>query len=335
MYIEEAKFSLWCDFLERDFLDNGFKELLENKIVNGATSNPAIFKSAFLTSPAYQDDIEKLKGKNPKEIYEALAIKDIRKCADMLTDLYQQNDDGFVSIEVDPFLCDDAKGTIEEAKRLYQEIAKKNVMIKIPATDAGFIAMEKLISEGMNINATLIFSPRQAESCLNAFEKGTKKFLEKNKNSKVPKAVISVFVSRFDRKMDEALFERNIRGGLVGIMNATKIYHMIEKRALDNVRTLFASTGVKGDSFKPDYYVKNLLYKNSINTAPLDTIKAFVDTKNYEVIETPLSNDRIEEFFDVVKNQGFDMEKVYHELMQEGLVAFKDAFEEILNTFKG
>ena len=325
MYIEDAKFSLWCDFIERDFLESGLKELISKKIVNGATSNPSIFKNAFLTSSAYKKDIEALKGRDAKEIYESLAIKDIQSSADILQDLYQNSDDGFISIEVDPNLCDDAKGTIEEARRLKKAIDRENIMIKIPATDAGFVAMEQLIGEGIHINATLIFSPAQAAGCLDAFEKGSKLFGK----GVLPKAVISVFVSRFDRKMDSALYERNIKGGLLGIFNASKIYNDIQKRALPNVRALFASTGVKGDEYVKDYYITNLLFANSINTAPIETIEAFVKTGIKETRE-PFSDEQIEEFFRVVKTQEFDMESVYKELMDEGLDAFKDAFSDIL-----
>jgi transaldolase len=326
MYIENAKFSLWCDFIERDFLKDGLDKLIESKTVNGATSNPSIFKNAFLNSPAYKEDINSLKGKSPKEIYEALAIKDIQISADLLQHLYKNDDDGFISIEVDPTLCDDADATIEEARRLHKAIGKENVMIKIPATDAGFVAMETLMREGIHINATLIFSPAQADGCLDAFEKACK-----DMSGDKPKAVISVFVSRFDRKMDEAFFARNVRKGLLGIFNATKIYNNIQKRGLENVRTLFASTGVKGDELVKDYYITNLLFENSINTAPIETIEAFVKTGIKDKRE-PIEIELIDGFFDVLKQQEFDMDKVYEELMSEGLEAFKDAFGDILKA---
>jgi transaldolase len=326
MYIENAKFSLWCDFIERDFLKDGLDKLIESKTVNGATSNPSIFKNAFLNSPAYKEDINSLKGKSPKEIYEALAIKDIQISADLLQHLYKNDDDGFISIEVDPTLCDDADATIEEARRLHKAIGKENVMIKIPATDAGFVAMETLMREGIHINATLIFSPAQADGCLDAFEKACKEM-----SGDKPKAVISVFVSRFDRKMDEAFFARNVRKGLLGIFNATKIYDNIQKRGLENVRTLFASTGVKGDELVKDYYITNLLFENSINTAPIETIEAFVKTGIKDKRE-PIEIELIDGFFDVLKQQEFDMDKVYEELMSEGLEAFKDAFGDILKA---
>ncbi len=326
MYIEEAKFSLWCDFIERDFLSDGLDKLIDEKIVNGATSNPSIFKNAFLTSPAYKEDIQALKGKDAKTIYETLAIKDIQTSADLLEDLYKNSDDGFISIEVDPTLCDNAQGTIEEARRLHAAIDRENVMIKIPATAAGFVAMEQLISEGIHINATLIFSPAQAKGCLDAFEKGSSTV-----SGEKPKAVISVFVSRFDRKMDEAFFNRNIKKGILGIINATKIYHDVQNRGLKNVRTLFASTGVKGDEYVKDYYITNLLLANSINTAPIDTIDAFVKTGIKEQRE-PIEIDIVDGFYEVIEEQEFDMDAIYTELMDEGLEAFKDAFADILKA---
>ena len=168
MYIASARFALWADFIERTFLDEGFKELIANGVINGATSNPAIFKSAILTSPAYKEQIATLSDLSPKEKYEALAIYDIQKAADILRPLYDAGDDGYVSIEVDPFLCDDAEATIAEGMRLHAAINRPNIMIKVPATEAGYIAMEALASKGIAINATLIFSVEQALACAKA-----------------------------------------------------------------------------------------------------------------------------------------------------------------------
>ena len=322
MFIKDINFSLWCDFLERDFLEKDFSKLLDKNIINGITTNPSIFQNAFKTSSAYKQDISKLQDKTPKEIYEYLAIKDIQKSADMLSNLYKQNDDGFVSIEIDPFLCDDSKGSIKEAKRLYTLIDRDNVMIKVPATDAGFIVIEELIGEGINVNATLIFSPSQADGCLNAIERGLK-----NHPQKTPSAVISIFVSRFDRKL-------NLPENLVGIINATKIYNQIQKRALKNTRALFASTSVKGDNLDKDYYIKELLYENAINTASLDSIDAFLKNETFQA-KTPLCDQEIEEFFEKLKNSGIDMSQIYSALLNEGLEAFKIAFKEMLKELKG
>ena len=330
MYIESANFAIWCDFIERSFLDGEFMEHIESKTFNGATSNPAIFKSAFLTSPAYHEDKNALKGKSAKEIYEALAVEDIKRAAQKLYPLHVKGDDGFISIEVDPFLCDDAQGTIEEGKRLFASINMPNVMIKVPATQAGFTAMEALIAAGINVNATLIFSPEQSLGCLKAFDAGSKTFSEANPGASLPKAVISVFVSRFDRKVDAAMKAAGLDEGRVGIMNAIHIYRQIEEHGLKNVRCLFASTGVKGNALAADYYIRELLYPNAVNTAPLETIKAFVANGEAPVLTVP-TQEEIDMFFDRVKKAGICMDTVYAELMAEGIVSFNDAFREILN----
>ncbi|WP_458700784.1 transaldolase [Sulfurospirillum sp. 1307] len=319
---KNINFSLWCDFVERDFLKSEFKVLLEKKVFNGATSNPAIFKSAFLNSPAYKSDREKLKDLDAKEVYETLAIEDIKLAAKTLLPLYEKGDDGFISIEVDPLLCDDAEGTIKEGKKLFEKIGYPNVMIKVPATNAGYKAMQSLMSEGINVNATLIFSQEQAQNCLSAFKKANEKL-----GVNLPKAVISVFVSRFDSKLDERLKSLGLPEAKVGIYNAIKIYDLIESYGLENVRTLFASTGVKRDDLRADYYIKELLFKNSINTAPLATIKEFI--KNDDANEIKLKKDYVE-FFDKLEENGIDMQKVYDELLEEGLQSFKDAFKQIL-----
>lgn len=321
---KDINFSLWCDFIERDFLKGEFKELLAQNVFNGATSNPAIFKSAFLSSKAYQEDRNSLKGQDAKSIYENLAIQDIKLAADTLMPLYKENNDGFISIEVDPFLCDDAGATIDEGKRLYHAIGRENVMIKVPATKAGYKAMEELMGSGIHVNATLIFSPEQATNCIKAFEKATKKL---DKKTKLPQGVISVFVSRLDSKLDNKLEAVNLPVSKAGIYNAIKIYDLIESYNLSNVRTLFASTGVKRADLKADYYIKELLFKNSVNTAPLPTIKEFIKTNDAKEIQ--LTKEYVI-FFKELKNNGINIEDTYDELIQEGLASFKDAFGQIL-----
>ncbi len=333
MYIEEARFSLWCDFVEREFLRTEFKELIEKKIINGATSNPAIFKSAFLSSPAYHEDIQKLRGNPPKTIYETLAIKDIQTSADLLLNLYEKGDDGFISIEVDPSLCDDAAGTIAEGERLFKAIDRPNVMIKVPATQAGYEAMEVLLGKGINVNATLIFAPKHAQNCLEAFAQGNKSFSDANPDKPLPGAVISIFVSRFDRKMDALFLEKEIPTALLGIYNATRIYYDIKKRALPNVRALFASTGVKGDDLPKAYYVTELLYEDAVNTAPLETIEAFVQT-GVKTVRTPIEEEIVDNFFLLLQEKGIDIEAIYSTLLEEGLDAFKIAFKEILEELE-
>jgi len=325
MYIESLKFSLWADFIEREYLDHEFKELISKGTINGATSNPAIFKNAILNSPAYKVQLESLGDISAKEKYEAVAIYDIQKAADILRPLYDKGDDGYVSIEVDPFLCDDAVATIAEGKRLFVAINRPNVMIKVPATQAGYEAMEALISEGIAINATLIFKKAQAIECARAFERGVKKY-----GSDVD-SVISVFVSRIDRALDKKLEQHSIATALSGIYNSAAIYDAVEAMGLKSCRTLFASTGVKDDSLAPHYYVEKLLAFHSVNTAPVETIVAF-DRDGAKEAHLPIDSEVIEKHFSAIREAGIDFEAVLDAQIADGLVAFKDAFRDILEA---
>ena len=194
---EDINYSIWCDFIERDFLENRFQEIINDGTIKGATSNPAIFEASITGSVAYKQQLDMLQANDQKRIYEELALTDIRRAANLLEPLHKINsNDGFISIEVDPMLCDDAAGTIEEGLRIYKSLNADNVMIKIPATNAGYIAMRELSSRGIHINATLIFSPEQAKKCAMALDEGIK---DSNKDTQ---GVVSIFVSRFDRLME-------------------------------------------------------------------------------------------------------------------------------------
>jgi len=325
MYIEELKFSLWADFIERDYLDNEFKDLINAGTINGATSNPAIFKSAILTSQAYKKQLASLDGLSAKEKYEAVAIYDIQKAADILRPLFDKEDDGYVSIEVDPYLCDNSEATIAEGKRLFSQIDRPNVMIKVPATEAGYKAMEALTSEGIPVNATLIFKKSQALFCAKAFESGVKA------NGAKVDTVISIFVSRVDRALDAQLSELNIEVAKSGIYNTADIYAAIESINVLGCRALFASTGVKDDSLPAHYYIEQLLAYNSVNTAPIDTIKAYVQNGGKEKA-LPISQEIIAEHFEKIKVAGIDFEALLDKQIKDGLDAFKDAFQEILEA---
>lgn len=325
MYLKDLKFSLWADFIERNYLDNEFRELVEGGIINGATSNPAIFKNAILSSSAYKEQLSTLGSLSPKEKYEALAIYDIQKAADILKPLYDAGDDGYVSIEVDPYLCDDANGTIEEGKRLFSQINRKNIMIKVPATDAGYVAMRELVGCGIPVNATLIFKKEQAVSCAEAFREGVAK-----SGSEVD-TVISVFVSRVDRALDDELSRGGVDVALSGIYNSADIYAEVQKMGVKGCRTLFASTGVKDDSLPAHYYIEKLLAYNSVNTAPVDTIKAF-HLNGVKRSALPIPTQIIEGHFEKIKSLGIDFNAVLDKQISDGLKSFKDAFKDILES---
>jgi len=331
MVNRDINFSLWLDFVEREYLKNEFPKLIENGIINGATSNPSIFASSITTSPAYKEQLDSLVGKSAKEKYEALAIEDIRTAAQALRPSYDKGNDGYISIEVDPFLSNNTEGTIEEGKRLFTAIGEPNVMVKVPATEAGYEAMTVLISTGISVNATLVFSPKQAQKCLKAIKKGLDSF-ESDGGGRV-EAVISIFVSRFDRLLDAELEREGLEVSKTGIYNAAKIYNLIEGNHTPSVRTLFASTGVKGDNLEADYYMRELLAPHSVNTAPLATIEAYIATEAIAP-KLPIEEDVINGYFTKLADNGFDMDEVYSQLLNEGLEAFENAFQEMLDTLK-
>ena len=331
MVNRDINFSLWLDFVEREYLKNEFSGLIEKGIINGATSNPSIFASAITTSPAYKEQLIQLEGKTAKEKYEALAIEDIRTAAQALRECYENGNDGYISIEVDPFLSNDTQGTIEEGKRLFASIGEPNVMVKVPATSAGYEAMQSLVSTGISVNATLVFSPEQAKQCLKAMKKGMEQF-EADGGGRV-EAVISVFVSRFDRLLDADLACEGIDISKTGIYNAAKIYNMIEKNHIPSIRTLFASTGVKGDALAADYYIREMLAPHSVNTAPLATIEAYI-VKKETAAKLPLEERELNGYFTKLADCGFDMNEVYAKLLKDGLDAFEQAFKKMLDTLK-
>lgn len=322
MSLKENNYTIWCDFIERDFLESEFQELIQKEIIHGATSNPAIFEQSITKSPSYKSQIAELKGKNTKEIYETLAITDIKRAAEILLPLYEKDqNDGFISLEVDPRLCNDAMGTIEEGVRLFNTINMPNLMIKIPATKAGYMAMRELTKMGINVNATLIFSPLQASLCAQALKAGIEQA------PKITKGVVSVFVSRFDRLCDPKL-DNNTKGKL-GIINAMACYHSVTKEANEHIRTLFASTGVKGDEYKASYYIDELIIENSINTAPLATIKAW-QTDGSSEFAPLITEEACAVFFTSLIDYGIDLNGVYDELLNDGLKAFVDSFGNLL-----
>ena len=324
----EINFSLWLDFIERGFLESGeFDSLVENGIINGATSNPAIFQQAFTTSKAYISKIEVLKkeGLSPKKIYENLAISDIKLTAKKLLPLFKDGNMGYVSIEVDPFFSDSSKDTIDEGIRLFEEIGFENVMIKIPATDAGYIAMEELFAQDIPVNATLIFSLDEAIKSADAMQRG-----QKRAKYKTAKGVVSVFVSRLDKATSSQTF---------GIVNSSQIYREIEKREYKNIVTLFASTGVKDDSLEPDFYIRKLLAENSVNTAPLKTIQSYISSGMGGEKNLPLDLEFEDSVISAINqvariNDNPTTDEVLKKLKSDGLEAFKISFNKIMEHLK-
>jgi len=198
-------------------------------------------------------------------------------------------------------------------------------MVKVPATSAGYLAMEELTAFGIPVNATLIFKKEQALSCAEAFKKGLQR------HGKSVDTVISIFVSRVDRALDAKLAQNGVAVALTGIYNTALIYEAVEEAKVEKCRALFASTGVKDDSLPPHYYVEKLLAFHSVNTAPIDTIKAF-DANGLKEKALPIESAKIEAHLKSIKELGIDLDEVLDKLIADGLQAFKEAFQEILET---
>lgn len=319
--------SIWCDFLERSFLQGEFRELVAQGVIQGATSNPSIFAQA-LQSESYRSSIEQYKkeSKSPKEIYETLAIEDIKSASEILMPLYMENpQNGLVSLEIDPFLSHDVNASIDEGVRLWHAINAKNVMIKVPATQSGYTIMEHLMLRGINVNATLVFTKEQMRRVLQAFQKA-------NTDAQ---GVISVFVSRFDRAIDPKIQDEKLCGKY-GIANAIAIYKdFLTYTPSPNHRILFASTGVKEQNAiynDVGYYVYPLAFDNCVNTLPLQTLRS-VPTKRLcaPSMQQIASFDNLEIAASLAE-LNIDLIAIEEQLLQEGLTSFEESFRTMLES---
>jgi transaldolase len=313
---------IWADYLDREFLEGRFQKWVEEGFVTGITSNPAIFATAF-QKPLYREQIGRLKGKGPKEVYEELAVGDLQRACDILEPVYRESGGrtGYASIEVDPNLIEDWKGTLEEGLRLWERIGRPNLMIKVPANRAGYRAMEELSKRGVNVNATLVFSPHQAKEAFEAIGKGE------------GKGVISIFVSRFDRKLNSRLREKGLAQDRVGLFNGIKIYNQLVEMGTEQIRPLFASTGVKQSYLPKDYYFSSLNLPEAILTLPVEVIE-YLSQKGELEEGFQFQTRHIDSFFSFLSPAGINLQQIYQELFQEGVEAFQNSFKSLLKGLK-
>ncbi len=296
--------SPWLDYIRRDLFTTGeLKRLIKEDGLKGMTSNPAIFEKA-IGSEFYRDSIAKLaleKGASAVSLYEKLAIEDIQTAADALLSVYEATDkrDGYVSLEVSPALADDSTGTLEEARRLWKAVDRPNLMVKVPATAVGFDTIRQLISEGININVTLLFSQNAYAKVAEAFVAGLEKRAAEGKELANVASVASFFVSRIDSLVDSQIEEKlktasgedkqlleNLLGK-VAIANAKMAYQIYEdifsgtrwkklsEKGAQTQRVLWASTGTKNEKYSDVLYIEELIGKDTVNTIPPATWDAF------------------------------------------------------------
>jgi transaldolase len=349
--LAELKQAVWLDYIRRSFIEGGDLQTFIDKGVRGVTSNPAIFEKAIAGSDDYDDDIKRFagEGKSVTEIYETLALEDIRKAADLLRPLYDQTEgrDGFVSIEVSPILAHDTNETITDAERLFAAVDRPNVMIKIPATPAGFPAIEAAIAAGINVNVTLIFSLAQYDAAVKAYINGLEKLLESGGEIAKTASVASFFISRMDSAVDAALEKigRSDLQGTAAIDNARLAYAHFKKvfsgERWDRLmqagarvqRPLWASTGTKNPLYSDTKYVDSLIGPDTVNTLPLATLKAFL---NHGQVALAVSNDLEGAHTRLARLAGLDvsLESITRKLLDDGVAAFASAFENLMNSIE-
>lgn len=351
--------SVWYDNIQRKLLKNGeMARMVAEGEIYGVTSNPAIFMNAIAKSHDYDESLIPLarSGCTAEEIYYNLAIQDIQAAADLLLPVYQKSEgnDGYVSLEVNPYLANDTTGTITEAKRLWQEVNRPNLMIKIPATKAGIPAVEEAIAAGVNVNVTLIFSLERYAEVMDAYLRG----LEKRAAAGLPlesvASVASFFVSRVDTNIDphlqtlidmddeKAPKARELLGG-AAIANARLAYadykeiftserfQMLKAKGARVQRPLWASTSTKNPQYRDVIYVEELIGPDTVNTVPPQTLTAFLDHGRVRLsLEENLP--KVRQHMEELEKLGISMRQVTDQLEVEGVQAFSDAFTVLLKT---
>jgi transaldolase len=359
--LQEAGQSYWLDNLTRGMIRSGaLRKRVTDEGLRGITSNPAIFNKAILKSRDYDEQIDELtrKGLPVQEIYERVAICDIQEACDLLCPVYEESAgvDGFVSLEVSPYLAHDTQGTIEEARRLFKQVNRPNVFIKIPGTLAGLPAIEQALFEGINVNITLLFSVERYEAvalaCIRAMERraGEGRPLER------VASVASFFLSRIDVLVDQLLSHRmgssgNNPGprpeellGKTGVANAKLAYQSfkhifgderwksLEKKGARLQRPLWASTSTKNPGYPDVMYVEPLIGPHTVNTMPEETIEAFKDHGVVKPDSVEENLDDARRIFGDLEKIGIDFQSVTWQLENEGVQKFIDPYAELLKT---
>jgi transaldolase / glucose-6-phosphate isomerase len=352
--------SIWLDYIRRDLLKGGeLQRLITEDGLRGMTSNPAIFEKAIAGSTEYQDFLDSLASRtdlDAKGRYELLAIRDIQDAADLLRPVYQSSKkrDGYVSLEVSPYLAHDTNGTLDEARRLWKTVARENVMIKVPGTAEGIPAFRQLISEGINVNVTLLFAQPVYEEVAAAFIDGVEKFGASGGDVSKLASVASFFISRIDSLIDslvgdqlkketDAARKAKLQGilGKVAIANGKLTYEAylrifssprwkaLSAKGAQTQRVLWASTSTKNKDYRDVIYVEELIGPDTVNTVPPATLEAFRDhgkprqslTENVEAARKTMAD---------LAGVGIAMKDVTDKLTTDGVKLFADAFDLLL-----
>jgi transaldolase len=338
--------SVWIDFLSRDLIESGALErAIADDAVVGVTSNPTIFEKALAHGDAYDAQLAARGGGNIKRVFHALAMRDVATACDVLRPVWERTrgGDGYVSIEVDPDLAHDTQATINEVELFHSGIAKPNLLVKIPATDAGVDAIEEMTARGRSINVTLIFSLSRHRQVIEAYLTGLERLIKSGGDPSRIHSVASFFVSRVDTETDRRLdaLDRSDLKGRLGIANAKLAYQqykaafanerwqILAERGATKQRCLWASTSVKDPNMRDTLYVDELIGPETISTMPEDTIRAFQDRGRVALtLESDLEEARY--LFNRLYAAGVDYEEVVATLEREGIDKFLTSFNQLL-----
>jgi len=343
--------SVWFDTLSRDLVQSGeLARMMVDDAVSGVTSNPTIFQKALSTGNAYDADLKKLLGDadDPKEIFFSLALQDIRDACDVLRPVFDRTGgvDGFVSMEVEPGIAYDTEASFDQARWISKEVARPNLFVKIPATEAGLPAIEDSIAHGTSINITLIFSLDRYTAVAEAYLRGLERLVAGGGDPSKVASVASFFVSRVDTEADKRLESHPELQGKLAVANAKLAYQhflatfqgprweFLAGKGAGKQRCLWASTSTKNPAYPDTMYVDGLIGPETVNTMPLETIEAFQD---HGVVtgDTVLEGiDEAHALLEALERAGVDYDDVTDVLEAEGVQKFADSFDEIIESIE-
>jgi transaldolase len=344
--------SVWLDFIDRNLVANGGLQRLVDSGITGVTTNPTIFHKAITGSRDYDEPIRSRLERNheidPADLCESLMVADVQTAADVLRPVYDrtQGRDGYVSLEVAPDLAYNIEGTVASGHRLWDEVRRPNVMIKVPGTAEGVSSFERLTAEGVNVNVTLLFAVRRYEEVVRAWARG----LSRNPHPERIASVASFFVSRVDTKVDKRLDaigspEAAALRGHIAVANAKTAYQRFQQlmkepeiaaqlaRGARPQRPLWASTSTKDPAYSDVLYVESLIGPDTVNTLPPETLDAFLyhGTARYS-LEADADSARRD--LEALQPAGVDLDAVTRELESEGVASFGDSWKKLLGSLK-
>jgi transaldolase len=345
--------AVWFDTLSRDLIQSGeLKRMMDEDAVTGVTSNPTIFQKALSSGDAYDEDLKKLLAEtdDPTEIFFSLALQDIRDAADVLRSAYDASKgvDGYVSMEVEPGIAYDTEKTFDQARWIAKEVDRPNLMVKIPATMPGLPAIEDCTAKGTSINITLIFSLDRYKAVVEAYLRGLERLVASGGDPSKVVSVASFFVSRVDSETDkrlDAVGHPELQGKLA-IDNAKLAYEhylevfnsdrwaYLEGKGATKQRCLWASTSTKNPEYRDVMYVEDLIGPETVNTMPLETIRAFQDHGEVRGDTVLEGVDDAHALLQKLAEAGVDYDDVTDTLEQEGVQKFCDSFELIVESIK-